>query len=111
MEELSYLVLKECFYFDYPLIHRIYNASGFGVMTYRPYQDLLNVLKEKASHPRATDILRLMQVKYILWHEAIEDPALKLIRKGESYDVIPEVLPATTMLQPPHYKKVTAHLV
>jgi hypothetical protein len=110
MEELTYLILKECFYFDYPLIHLIYNASGFGVMTYRPYQDLLSVLKEKASHPGATDILRLMQVKYILWHEAIEDPALKLIRKGESYDIIPEVLPPTTMLQPPHYKKVTAHL-
>jgi hypothetical protein len=110
MEELTYLVLKECFYFDYPLFHRIYNSSGFGVMTYRPYQDLLNVLNEKASHPRATDILRLMQVKYILWHEAIDDPALKLIRKGESYDVIPEVSPTTTMLQPPHYKKVTAHL-
>jgi hypothetical protein len=110
MEELTYLVLKECFYFDYPLIHLIYNASGFGVMTYRPYQDLLNVLKEKASHPGATDILRLMQVKYILWHEAIKDPDLKLIRKGESYDVIPEVLPATTMLQEPQYRKVTAHL-
>jgi len=110
IEELAYLVLKECFYFDYPLIHLIYNASGFGVMTYRPYQDLLNVLKEKASHPRATDILRLMHVKYILWHEAIEDPDLKLIRKGESYDVIPEVLPAKTMLQEPQYQKVTSHL-
>ncbi len=110
MEELTYLVLKECFYFDYPLIHQIYNAAGFGVLTYRPYQDLLDVLKEKASYPGGRDILRLMQVKYILWHEAIEDPALQLIRKGESYDVIPEVLPATTLLQPPHYKKVTAHL-
>lgn len=110
MEELAYLVLKECFYFDYPLIHQIYNVSGFGVLTYRPYQDLLDVLKEKASYPGARNILQLMQVKYILWHEAIEDPALQLIRKGESYDVIPEVPPATTMLQPPRYKKVTAHL-
>jgi hypothetical protein len=110
MEELTDLVLKECFYFDYPLIHRIYNASGFGVMTYHPYQDLLNVLKEKSSSPSSTDILRLMQVKYLLWHEAIENPAFKLIRKGASYEVIPDVSPATTLLQLPYYKKVTAHL-
>ncbi|MBA4393421.1 MAG: hypothetical protein C0407_07695 [Desulfobacca sp.] len=110
LEELAYLILKECFYFDYPLIHQIYNASGFGVMTYRPYQDLLTVLKEKASHPRTTDILRLMHVKYFLWHKAIEDPDLKLIRKGESYDVVPEGLPGTTMLQVPQYQKVTSHL-
>jgi hypothetical protein len=51
-----------------------------------------------------------MHVKYILWHEATEDPTLKLIRKGESYDVIPEVLPEKTMLRSPEYKKVTAHL-
>ena len=86
MEGLIYLVLKENFYFDYPLVHKIFNTSGFGIMTYHPYQDLLNVLNEKASHPGATDILRLMNVKYILWHEAVKDPALKLIRKGESYD-------------------------
>lgn len=109
MVELTYFILKECFYLDYPLIHRIYNTAGFGVMTYRPYQDLLTILQEKASGPQTTDLLRLLNGRFILWHEAINDPAFQLIRKGESYILAEEPF-KTGPYQPPRYRIVTAHL-
>lgn len=85
MEDLVAAILKECFYFDYPLVHRLHNTWGFGIMTYQPYQDLLDILSPKGADPGATDILRLMNARFILWHKALEGPAWKLIRKGDSY--------------------------
>ncbi len=109
MDGLIYYILKENLYFEYPLVHKIYNTSGFGIMTYHPYQDLLAVLSEGGSDPKATDLLRLMNVKFILWHQAIEDPAFKLIRRGESY-----VMPLSPLKDFPHrpkeYKTIVAHL-
>ncbi|MBI4765848.1 MAG: YfhO family protein [Deltaproteobacteria bacterium] len=109
MDGLIYYILKENLYFEYPLVHKIFNTSGFGIMTYHPYQDLLTVLNEKDSHPGATDILRLMNVKYILWHKAAPDPGLNLIRRGETY-----VIPITPAQNNPHgprpYQTIVAHL-
>lgn len=109
MDGLIYYILKENLYFEYPLVHRLFSTSGFGIMTYHPYQDLLAVLNEKGSHPLTTDILRLMNVRYILWHQAVDDPGLKLIRRGESY-----VMPITPASNDPHllrpYKTIVAHL-
>lgn len=110
MEGVADFILKECFYFDFPLIHRIYNSAGFGVMTYQPYYDLLAILYfDKASNPGATDILRLMNVKFLLWHEALQDPSLKLIRKGESY-VLLEDLSKKPLSHPPKIKMIVSHL-
>lgn len=109
MEELVRVILKEGFYFDYPLVHRIYNTSGFGVLTYAPYQDLLTLLSQKPSNPAASELLRLMNAKFILWHEALHDPVLKLIRTGESY-VLLDGPPKTTASSPGQNKTVVAHL-
>lgn len=109
MEELVQVILKECFYFDYPLIHHIFNTWGFGIMTYQPYQDLLNILSGKGSNPGSTDILRLMNARFILWHEAVHDPALRLIRKGESY-VHLEQSDKSFVSRPPTFKIIQAHL-
>ncbi|OGP49911.1 MAG: hypothetical protein A2Y79_02930 [Deltaproteobacteria bacterium RBG_13_43_22] len=109
MEELAQVILKECFYFEYPLVHRIFNTSGFGILTYQPYQDLLNVLSEKTSDPGATDILRLMNVKFLLWPEAISDPTFKLIHKGESY-VLQEDFIEKPISHPPKNKTIVSHL-
>jgi hypothetical protein len=110
MEGVADFILKECFYFDYPLIHRIYNTAGFGIMTYLPYHDLLAILYfDKASNPGATDILRLMNVKFLLWHEALQDPTWKLIRKGESY-VLLEDLPKKNFSHPTKNKVIMSRL-
>jgi hypothetical protein len=109
MEGLVQIILKECFYFDFPLVHHIYNTWGFGIMTYQPYQDLLNLLSEKGSKPNSTDISRLMNARFILWHEAVSDPALKLIRKGESY-VLLEQIAQSPGSRSPAFKTVEAHL-
>jgi hypothetical protein len=109
MDGLIYYILKENLYFEYPLIHKIFNTSGFGIMTYHPYQDLLTVLNEKDTHPGATDILRLMNVKYILWHKAAPDPGLKLIRRGESY-VMPLASAPNNPHRPKTYQTIVAHL-
>jgi hypothetical protein len=50
-----------------------------------------------------------MNVKYILWHEAVEGPALKLIRKGESY-VMPIGPPNNIPHSPKPYRTIVAHL-
>jgi hypothetical protein len=109
MEAMVQAILKEGFYYDYPLVHRIYNTSGFGILTYQPYQDLLNILSQQASNPRANNILGMMNVKFILWHEALDHPGWALIRKGESY-VILEESPKKTLFRPPDYKTIVAHL-
>lgn len=109
MEELVRVILKECFYFDYPLIHHIFNTWGFGIMTYQPYQDLLNILSGKGSKPGSTDILRFMNARFILWHEAVQDPALRLIRKGESY-VLLEQSDKSLVSRAPELKMIVAHL-
>ncbi|MBI5603713.1 MAG: YfhO family protein [Deltaproteobacteria bacterium] len=109
IEELAQVILKECFYFDYPLVHRIFNTSGFGILTYQPYQDLLNILSEKTSDPRATDILRLMNAKFLLWPEAIPDSTFKLVHKGESY-VLLEDSSKKILSHPPKIKMIVSHL-
>jgi hypothetical protein len=109
MEELVQVILKECFYFDYPLVHRAFNTGGFGIMTYQPYRDLLNLLSEKGAKPGSTDILRLMNVRFILWHGALQDPALKLIRTGESY-VLLEQSDKLSSSRPPEVKTIVTHL-
>ena len=58
--------LQERFYLDYPIIHRVFNAFGFPVLVFKPYKDLI-VLLETSPQPQATDILRLLNVKYLLW--------------------------------------------
>jgi hypothetical protein len=109
MEDLVRAVLKECYYFDYPLIFRVFNTWGFGIMTYRPYQDLLDLLSQ-AGTPGFMDILRIMNVKFLLWHEPLENPALKLIRKGEeSYVLLEEPDPAKTS-RIPEVKPFVSHL-
>ncbi len=110
IDEWVYFLLKECFSFDYPLIHRIHNASGFGLLTYLPYHDLLAVLYETSASPKATDILRVMNVKYLLWREAIQDPSFKLIHTGETYDVLPDVVSDRPPMQVPVNKTIIPHL-
>jgi hypothetical protein len=88
MEDLTDLILKECFYFDYPLVHRIFNASGFGVMTYQPYQELLDLISVKDHHLNNPDILRMMNVKHLLWHEPLPAPHWRLLRQGEPYALV-----------------------
>jgi Bacterial membrane protein YfhO len=101
-EKLIQLFYQERFNLDSTLLHRIYNASGFPVLVYRPYQDLLSVL-ESSPNPQATDLLRLMNVKYVLWHEEIKDPSFKLVEKGEPHlMVLEEKKPRP--LQPPPYR-------
>ena len=74
-EKMAALFYQERFNMDYTVIHRIYNASGFPVLLYRPYKNLLNLL-ETSPNPQATDLLRIMNVKYLLWHEEVKDPCL-----------------------------------
>ncbi|MEW6185616.1 MAG: YfhO family protein [Thermodesulfobacteriota bacterium] len=109
-EELALSIFKEGFYFDYPLVHKIYNTLGFGILTYTPYQDLLNVFWERRVKPEDTPLLRLMNGKFILWHEAIRDSGFKLIRPGETYEIIPAVEGKTALGHAPFYRQVTAHL-
>ena len=70
---------QERFVMDYPVTQHIFNALGFPVLVFRPYRDLV-ILMETSPVPQATDILRFFNVKYLLWHEAVEDPSFKLIR-------------------------------
>jgi hypothetical protein len=93
LPEMVRVILKEAFYFDYPSIFRIFNTWGFGILTYQPYQDLLDILAKK-SNPGFIDLLRIMNVKYLLWHEPLENSALKLIREGETYVFLDEPDPA-----------------
>ena len=79
--------LQERFYLDYPIIHRVFNAFGFPVLVFKPYKDLI-VLLETSPQPQATDILRLLNVKYLLWSGPLEDPAYSLIRKLEPYQIV-----------------------
>jgi hypothetical protein len=79
--------LQERFYLDYPIIHRVFNAFGFPVLVFKPYKDLI-VLLETSPKPQVTDILRLLNVKYLLWSGPLEDPAYSLIRKLEPYRIV-----------------------
>ena len=79
--------LQERFYLDYPIIHRVFNAFGFPVLVFKPYKDLI-VLLETSPQPQATDILRLLNVKYLLWSGPLDDPAYSLIRKLEPYRIV-----------------------
>jgi hypothetical protein len=71
---------QERFYLDYPLVHRVRNALGFQVLVFKPIRDLL-VLLETAPRPDTTDVLRLLNVKYILWSEPIVSPDFRLVRR------------------------------
>ena len=70
--------LQERFYLDYPIIHRVFNASGFPVLVFKPYRDLI-VMLETAPSPPTTDVLRLLNVKYLLWSGPVPDPDYILI--------------------------------
>jgi len=84
---------QERFYLDYPLVQQVYNASGFQALVFNPIRDLL-VLLETSPRPEATDVLRLLNVKYLLWPEPIASPDFRLIRRmGPHYTPAPEISP------------------
>ena len=102
--------LQERFYLDYPIIHRVFNAFGFPVLVFKPYRDLM-VLLETSPKPQATDILRLLNVKYLLWSGPLEDPAYSLIRKLEPYRIVlggesreATLLPTSRRIEPHFYE-------
>ncbi len=70
---------QERFVMDYPVTQRIFNALGFPILVYRPYWDLISLV-ETSPVLQATDILRFLNIKYLLWYEPVEDPSFKLIR-------------------------------
>jgi hypothetical protein len=70
---------QEWFEADYPVTHHIFNALGFPILVYHPYWDLIGLV-ETSPVLQATAVLRVLNVKYLLWHEAVEDPSFKLIR-------------------------------
>ena len=71
---------QERFYLDYPAVQHLENAFGFPVLVFKPFKDLL-VLLETSPTPQATDILRLMNVKYLLWPDPVKDPNYRLVRR------------------------------
>jgi hypothetical protein len=101
-EKVIQLFYQERFNLDYTQLHGIYNASGFPVLVYRPYRDLLSLL-ESSPGPQATDLLRFMNVKYFLWPEEVNDPAFKLVEIGRPHlMVLEEKKPSP--YQPPPYR-------
>jgi len=103
---------QEWFSMDYPVTQHIYNARGFPVLVYRPYRDLV-ILLETSPVPQTTDILRFMNVKYLLWYEPVEDPPFKLIRKM-GIQALPEeekkkdpARPQPLRLIEPHFYELT----
>ncbi len=107
-ETLVRVLLKECLYMDYPMIHRGFNATGFGVLTDRSYYDLVRVL-ETSPEVLTTDVLKLMNVKYLLWPGPLTGPAFKLLRQGETYLLAEEGKGRDPRVRP-EFKAVTAHL-
>ena len=103
-KSITNLFFQERFNLDYTMIHRIYNSSGFPVLVYKPYKDLLNLL-ETSPYPQATDLLRIMNVKYLLWHEPLNDPSFKLLRKGDLH-LSPQEESKPIPDRPPPYKPI-----
>ncbi len=77
-------LIKDLFFSNYPMVMRAFDASGFGVLTNKHYFDLIS-LAETAPHPNSTEILNLMNVKYLLWDESLDIPEYELVREGETY--------------------------
>ncbi|MBI5584423.1 MAG: YfhO family protein [Deltaproteobacteria bacterium] len=71
---------QERFYLDYPAVQHVFNAFGFPVLVFKPIKDLL-VLFETSPTPGATDVLRLLNVKYLLWPDPIAGAGARLIRE------------------------------
>lgn len=100
--------LQERFYLDYPVIHRVFNASGFPVLIFKPYLDLISIL-ETAPTPSATPVLPLMNVKYLLWSGPLPDSGFRLIRKMEPL-ALPEWGKVIKRAQPPPLRIIEPHL-
>lgn len=101
-EDKTLIGYQERLELDYPAIHGVYNAFGFPLLVYRPYYDLLSLL-DTSPNPQTTSLLSVMNVKYLLWYEPLNNPDLKFIRKGYPI-LIP--LPETSPLpdHPPPFK-------
>jgi hypothetical protein len=98
---------QERFTRDYPVAHRIFNALGFPVLVYRPYQDLASLV-ETSPVPQATDILRLLNVKYLLWHEPVENTSFNLIRTMGIHE-LPEAEKKKDSAKPPPPRLIEPH--
>jgi Bacterial membrane protein YfhO len=103
-KSLTSLFFQERFSLDYTTIHHIYNVSGFPILVYRPVKDLLSLL-ESSPYPQATDLLRIFNVKYLLWPEPLNDPSFKLLRKGDLH-LSPQEESKPVPDRPPPYKPI-----
>jgi hypothetical protein len=103
-KSITNLFFQERFNLDYTMLHRIYNASGFPVLVYQPFKDLLNLL-ETSPHPQATNLLQILNVKYLLWPEPLNDSSFKLLRKGALH-LSPQEELKPVPNRPPPYKSI-----
>jgi hypothetical protein len=99
---------QERFVMDYPLTQRIFNARGFPVLVDSPYRDLI-ILLDTAPVLQARDLLRFLNVKYLLWYEPVGDPFFKLIRKMGVH-ALPEEKKRKDPAQPQPQRHIEPHL-
>lgn len=101
------ILYQERFVMDYPVSQHIFNARGFPVLVYRPYRDLI-LLLETLPVTQAADILRFLNVKYLLWPEPIVGPSFKLIR-NMGVHALPEEEKKKDPAQPPPLRLIEPH--
>ena len=64
--------------------HKRFDAWGFSVLALKNYYKVLS-LAQSASLPDTTNLLNLMNVKYVLWSEELDCPGYELIRKDNLF--------------------------
>lgn len=99
---------QEWFEADYPAVLPSYNALGFPILVYRPYWDLIGLL-ETAPLPKTENLLRFLQVKFLLWPERVDDPAFKLLGTGGRHEVAEAVKGGKAVEDPTHRQGVAPH--
>lgn len=67
-----------------PMEHGIYTARGYLSLPQANYSKVL-LLADSAPRPSATNVLNMLNVKYILTPEELDDPGCELAHQGTAY--------------------------
>ena len=67
-----------------PMEHGIYSARGYLSVRNADYTKII-LLADTSPLPSSTNILNMLNVKYVVTPEEIDDPACEFINKGSSY--------------------------
>jgi len=57
-----------------------FDISGFSVLSLKNYYKIFTLI-QSAPLPDTTNLLNMMNVKYVLWYEALDRPGYELVRK------------------------------